>query len=141
MSGHLRPQNLNEIVTSSVKRSGIGPNVLNPLEAFEIDFSDTNITLKIKEATVTIGHRRVIFPSESTFSLTTVESVLDMAFEGKSHCDFCWDFQGSSPILQVTEVGTSPANVSHEFKKQVSLLIYALRHGRVSFHISSVGGM
>ena len=116
--------------------------MLNPLEAFELDFSDTNILLKMKEASVTIGHRRVIFPSESTFSVTTVESILDMAFEGKSHCEFCWDFQGSSPILQVTEIANvSPAEVSHEYKKQVSLLISALRQGRVSFHISSVGGM
>jgi len=63
-----------------------------------------------------------------------------MAFEGKSDCDFCWDFQGSSPILQVTQLGTNPAHISHEYREQVSLLISALRQGRLSFHISSVGG-
>ena len=54
-----------------------------------------------------------------------------------------WDFQGSSPILQVSKnVEISPADVtSHEDKKQIPLLISALREGRLNFVVSPVGGI
>lgn len=41
---HLRPQTL---VASS---SSLGPNVFNPLEAYEIDFSGSTVSLRLKEA-------------------------------------------------------------------------------------------
>ena len=73
--------------------------------------------------------------------MNVVESVVDMSLEGKTQCELSWDFQGSSPILQVTNVGHSPANATHENKHQVSLLIRPLRQGRFNFHVSSVGGI
>jgi hypothetical protein len=55
---HLRPQKLTKPVSMT------GPNVFNPLEAYEIDFSDSSLKLKMKEFTTSLGHRRVIFPPE-----------------------------------------------------------------------------
>jgi len=133
VSCHLRPQNLS-LPTN-------GPSMLNPLEAYEIDFADSSVSLRIKEFTSTLGHRRIIIPTETTFNINVVESVVDMSFEGKTQCELSWDFQGSSPILQVTSVGHSPANATHENKHQVSLLIPPLRQGRFNFHVSSVGGI
>ena len=80
-------------------------------------------------------------PTESTFVVKVVESVLDMTLEGRTQCELSWDLQGLSPMLQATAVGESPANASHENKKQVSLLIAALRQGRLNFHVSAVGGV
>jgi hypothetical protein len=56
---HLRPQALKpdlQVVTSK--------NVFNPLEAYELDFSGSNVSVKIAEANSTLGHRRLIIPSE-----------------------------------------------------------------------------
>jgi hypothetical protein len=133
VSCHLRPQNLSLPAN--------GPSMLNPLEAYEIDFADSSVSLRIKEFTSTLGHRRIIIPTETTFNVNVVESVVDMSLEGKTQCELSWDFQGSSPILQVTNVGHSPANATHENKHQVSLLIPPLRQGRFNFHVSSVGGI
>lgn len=132
---HLRPQKLSTSITT------IGPNIFNPLEAYEIDFSGSSLYAKIKESSTTLGHRRVIIPTETTFRLKVVESVVDMALEGTTQCELSWDFQGVSPILQVTAVGQSPADAMHENKEQVSLLIAPLRQGRLNFHVSSVGGI
>ena len=118
-----------------------GPNVTNPLEAYEIDFSRSMVILKIKESNVTLGHRRLIIPSETSFRLHVMESVVDMKMEGSTECECIWDFQGSSPMLQIARVGQSPADVSHENRKQVSMLIPPLRQGRLNFHVSSVGGI
>ena len=41
---HLRPQDLDEVTRS------ISKNFLNPLEAYEIDFSGSNVYVKISEA-------------------------------------------------------------------------------------------
>jgi hypothetical protein len=64
-----------------------------------------------------------------------------MALEGKTECELSWDFQGLSPILQVTEVGLFPESVIHEKKEQVALLIAPLRQGRLNLQISPVGGI
>jgi hypothetical protein len=64
-----------------------------------------------------------------------------MGFEGKTECELGWDFQGLSPILQVTSPGSSPADVVPENKEQVSLLVAPLRQGRLSFNVSPVGGI
>jgi len=133
---HLRPQDIKKSTKSSV-----GKNVFNPLEAYEIDFSGSSVALKMKEGSATLGHRRIIVPTESTFGIVIQESVVDMAFDGSTQCEFRWDFQGSSPILQVTKVGQNPALASHEEKEQVSLLISSLRQGRFNLHVSPVGGL
>jgi hypothetical protein len=132
---HLRPQQIGAVITTT------GPNIFNPLEAYEIDCSGSNLSMKIKEYTATLGHRRIIFPAESTVGIQVVESVVDMGFEGKTQCELTWDFQGLSPILQVTPPGTSPVNADPEHKEQASLLIGALRQGRLSFRVSPVGGI
>jgi len=132
---HLRPQNLTPSVSTT------GPNVFNPLEAYEIDFSGSNCSLRLRESTTSLGHRRIIIPSETTMKLRVVESVVDMSMEGKSELELLWDFQGLSPILQVTEVGLEPETVNHERKEQVSLLIAPLRQGRLTAKISDVGGV
>jgi hypothetical protein len=132
---HLRPQNLTGPLSST------GPNIFNPLEAYEIDFSRSSLSVKMKEYSASLGHRRIIFPAESTFVVSVLESVVDMGFEGKTQCELSWDFQGLSPILQVTSVGESPEDAAPENKEQVSLLIAPLRQGRLSFRVSSVGGI
>eukprot|EP00980_Cylindrotheca_fusiformis_P030098 scaffold24364_cov132-Cylindrotheca_fusiformis.AAC.3 len=132
---HLRPQ---QIATA---RSTTGPNIFNPLEAYEIDFSGSTLAVRVKESTTSLGHRRVIIPTETTVKVKVVESVIDMAMEGQTECELSWDFQGLSPILQVTEVGLFPESVMHEKKEQVSLLITPLRQGRFNLKISPVGGI
>eukprot|EP00536_Pseudo-nitzschia_multiseries_P006241 jgi/Psemu1/318855/estExt_fgenesh1_pm.C_1300013 len=132
---HLKPQKLAPSVTST------GPNLFNPLEAYEIDCSGSNFSLRLRESTTSLGHRRVIIPSETTVKVRVVESVVDMSMEGKSELEILWDFQGLSPILQVTEVGLEPETANHENKEQVSLLIAPLRQGRLSAKISQVGGV
>ena len=66
---------------------------------------------------------------------------MDLTFEGKTQCDLSWDFQGLSPILQVTQPGKSPAEATPEDKQQMSLLVAPLRQGRLSLNVSSVGGI
>jgi hypothetical protein len=41
---HLRPQSISKSVSSS------GPNVFNPLEAYEIDFGGSSVSLRLKES-------------------------------------------------------------------------------------------
>jgi len=132
---HLRPQKVTSPSTSA------GRNIFNPLEAYEIDFSKSQLSVKVKEYTISLGHRRIVFPSESTVTVKVVESVVDMVFEGKTQCELSWDFQGLSPILQVTRQGLSPAEASPEDKEQASLLVAPLRQGRLSLNVSSVGGI
>jgi len=132
---HLKPQKLVQPVTT------IGPNIFNPLEAYEVDFSGSNVSVRIRESTTSLGHRRVIIPTETTFKLRAIESIVDMTMEGKSELEILWDFQGLSPILQVTEVGLEPETVNHDKKEQVALLIAPLRQGRLSLKISEVGGV
>jgi hypothetical protein len=112
-----------------------------PLEAYEIDFSGSSVALKLKEGNSTLGHRRVILPAESTFGLVIQHSVVDMALDGVTHCELRWDFQGSSPILQVAPLGQSPSSSSHEEREQIALLISSLRQGRFNMSVSSVGGL
>ena len=132
---YLRPQSLGS--STSAK----GPNVLNPLEAYEIDFSGSNLSLKLKEGHATLGHRRVIVPSETSFALKIVDSVVDMSLEGETECELSWDFQGSSPILQVVGVGQHPRYAAHENRRQAEILIRDLRQGRFNLQVSPVGGM
>jgi len=132
---YLKPQNFTPSVTST------GPNLFNPLEAYEIDFSGSNFSLRLRESTTSLGHRRIIIPSETTIKLRVVESIVDMSMEGKSELELLWDFQGLSPMLQVTEIGLEPETVNHERKEQLSLLIAPLRQGRLSAKISEVGGV
>jgi hypothetical protein len=56
-------------------------------------------------------------------------------------CEFSWDFQGLSPILQVAPPGMDPGDTSHEDKRQCPLLIAPLRQGRLNFNVSSVGAI
>jgi hypothetical protein len=133
---HLRPQRQHSAV-----RSSAGPNIFNPLEAYEIDFSGSNLSGRIRESTTSLGHRRIIIPAETTVKIQVVESVVDMTMEGKSEIELLWDFQGLSPILQVTDVGLEPETVNHEKKQQVSLLVAPLRQGRINLRISEVGGI
>lgn len=132
---HLRPQN--ELPSFSTT----GPNTFNPLEAYEIDCSGSALTMRVKESMTSLGHRRIIIPTETTVKVKVVESIVDMSMEGRSSCELSWDFQGLSPILQVTDIGLNPENVMHEKKEQVSLLIAPLRQGRLNFHVSPVGGI
>eukprot|EP00547_Thalassionema_nitzschioides_P004710 CAMPEP_0194221614 /NCGR_PEP_ID=MMETSP0156-20130528/30974_1 /TAXON_ID=33649 /ORGANISM="Thalassionema nitzschioides, Strain L26-B" /LENGTH=2052 /DNA_ID=CAMNT_0038952077 /DNA_START=235 /DNA_END=6393 /DNA_ORIENTATION=+ len=136
LSGHLRPQTL-----PLSSRSTTGPNRKNPLEAYEVDFSTSSVAVKIKECSTTLGHRRVVVPTETFIGVKIVESVVDMSLEGKTQCELSWDFQGLSPILQVTKPGQSPAQAMHENRRQISILIPPLRQGRLNFHVSSVGGI
>ena len=129
---HLRPQKIDTEASEPLTK-----NLFNPLEAYEIDFSDSNAAIKISEANVTLGHRRLIIPSETAFGIFIVNSVVDMAFDGNTECELNWDFQGSSPILQSTEVGLNPQLASHEEKRQVNLLINSLRQGRFNLNVSS----
>ena len=132
---HLRPQRL------SASKSIAGPNVFNPLEAYEIVFSGSKVSLRLKEATFNLGHRRVIVPTETTFAVKVLESVVNMGFEGTTQCELAWDFQGSSPILQVASPGQTPAETNHEDKRQAPLLIRDLCQGRLNLDVSSVGGL
>lgn len=132
---HLRPQNLDD-VTRSISR-----NFLNPLEAYEIDFTGSNVSVKLSEANATLGHRRLIIPSETTIGVHIVNSIVDMSFDGNTETEVNWDFQGSSPILQSVEIGLDPGRCNHEEKESVNLLIYALRQGRFNLNVSSVGGL
>ena len=86
-------------------------------------------------------HRRVIVPTETTFGVRVNRSIVNMMFEGTTHCEIAWDFQGSSPVLQVSKVGYNPANSSHEDRAQVHLLIKDLCQGRLCLDVSSVGGL
>ena len=115
----------------------------NPLESYEIDFSDSKVTFTVKECHSTIGHRRMIVPSEATISVNAIRSVLDMKMEGGGTLVECsWDFQGSSPILQSSIItGLNPAYANHEDKLALPILIPALRQGRVCLEVSSVGGI
>jgi hypothetical protein len=133
--GHLRPQRM------LPSFSTVGPNMFNPLEAYEIDCSGSALTMRIKESMTSLGHRRVIIPTETMVQVKVVESIVDMTMEGRSSCELSWDFQGLSPILQVTDIGLNPESVMHEKKEQVSLLIAPLRQGRLNFHVSPVGGI
>lgn len=135
VSSHLRPQTLSSSMSTT------GPNIKNPLEAYEIDFRNSSLSFRVKESSATLGHRRVIIPTETTIAVKIVESVVDMSLEGTTQCELSWDFQGLSPILQATEPGQSPADAMHENKQQVSLLIAPLRQGRLNFHVSPVGGI
>ena len=132
---HLRPQKMLPSLSTS------GPNMFNPLEAYEIDCSGSSLTMRIKESMASLGHRRIIIPTETTVNVKVVESIVDMTMEGRSNCELSWDFQGLSPILQVTEIGLNPESAMHEKKEQVSLLIAPLRQGRLNFHVSPVGGI
>mmetsp|Transcript_25806 Transcript_25806/g.55526 ORF Transcript_25806/g.55526 Transcript_25806/m.55526 type:complete len:2059 (-) Transcript_25806:9-6185(-) len=132
---HLRPQSL---VASS---SSSGPNVFNPLEAYEIDFSGSSVSLRLKEASFNLDHRRVIVPTETTFAVKVDQSIVNMGFEGTTQCELAWDFQGSSPILQTTPPGQTPAHSKHEDRQQVPLLIKDLCQGRLNLDVSSVGGI
>ena len=135
ISAHLRPQALGSLVQTT------GRNIFNPLEAYEIEFSGSNLSVKMKEFSAALGHRRIIFPTETAFVVSVIESIVDMGFEGRTQCDLSWDFNGLSPILQVTPLDQTPEAAGPESKQQVSLLISPLRFGLISFHVSSVGGI
>lgn len=132
---HLRPQSFSSPFATT------GRNIFNPLEAYEIEFSGSNLNVKMKEFTAALGHRRIIFPTETSFVVSVVDSIVDMGFEGRTQCDLSWDFNGLSPILQVTPPDQTPEGAGPENKRQVSLLISPLRFGLLSFHVSSVGGI
>ena len=80
-------------------------------------------------------------PTETTFAVKVQHSVVNMMFEGTTQCELAWDFQGSSPVLQTTKPGQTPAQSSHEDRQQVFLLIKALCQGRLNLDVSSVGGI
>lgn len=62
VEAHLRPQ------TVKAPHSKISPNSFSPLDAYEIDFAPSSLLVKMKEFSSTLGHRRITFPPESTFS-------------------------------------------------------------------------
>jgi protein-tyrosine phosphatase len=64
-----------------------------------------------------------------------------MALDGITSCEVAWDFQGASPVLQVTDVGTTPETTDFEKKKTAEILLSALRQGRLNLNVSSVGGI
>ena len=64
-----------------------------------------------------------------------------MSFEGTTKCELSWDFQGSSPVLQVTSPGQTLAQSTHENRQQAPLLINDLCQGRLNLDVSSVGGI
>ena len=132
---HLRPQSLVKSTSSS------GPNVFNPLEAYEIDFSGSAVSLRLKEASFNLDHRRVIVPTQTSFAVGVQHSIVNMGFEGTTQCELSWDFQGSSPILQTVPQGQTPAQSSHEERQQVPMLIKDLCQGRLNLEVSSVGGI
>ena len=132
----MRPQDI-----SNQSIGSLGKNIFNPLEAYEIDFSGSSVGLKLKEGNSTLGHRRIILPAESSFGLVIQHSVVDMALDGRTQCELRWDFQGSSPMLQVASFGQSPSSSSHEERQQIALLISSLRQGRFNLNVSSVGGL
>jgi hypothetical protein len=135
---HLRPQSVSKNTSLS---STTGPNVFNPLEAYEIDFSGSSVSLRLKESSFNLGHRRVIVPTESAFAVKVLQSVVNMSFEGTTQCELSWDFQGSSPVLQVTAPGQTLAQSTHENRQQAPLLINDLCQGRLNLDVSSVGGI
>lgn len=136
ISCHLRPQDI-----SNQAKGSLGKNIFNPLEAYEVDFSGSKVDIKLKEGKSTLGHRRIIFPAESSLGLVIQHSVVDMALDGSTQCELSWDFQGSSPMLQVSPLGQSPSSSSHEERQQIALLITSLRQGRFNLNVSSVGGL
>ena len=73
--------------------------------------------------------------------MKVIDSIVNMGFEGTTQCELAWDFQGSSPILQVTPPGQTPAQSTHENRQQVPLLINDLCQGRLNLDVSSVGGL
>ena len=64
-----------------------------------------------------------------------------MSFEGTTQCELSWDFQGSSPVLQVTSPGQTPSQSIHENRQHAPLLIRDLCQGRLNLDVSSVGGI
>ncbi|MGH7954533.1 MAG: hypothetical protein ACREOZ_01080 [Gloeomargaritales cyanobacterium] len=77
---HLRPQILKLAEKTCAQPTSTGPNISNPLEAYEVEFSTASLSVKIREWTSTLGHRRLIIPSETTVFLRVLESVVDMSF-------------------------------------------------------------
>jgi hypothetical protein len=63
---HLRPQ----LLSNGLKSSSFGPNVFNPLEAYELDFSGSSVALRLKEASFNLvrirGHRAIQCESMKT---------------------------------------------------------------------------
>jgi hypothetical protein len=91
---HLCPQKLTSFLLTT------GPNIFNPLEAYEINFLGLSLSVQIKESLTSLGHRRIIIPTETMIRVKVVESIVDMTLERKSsECELSWDFQGLSPIL------------------------------------------
>ena len=80
-------------------------------------------------------------PTESTFAVKVLQSVVNMSFEGTTQCELSWDFQGSSPVLQVTSPGQTLSQITHEDRQQAPLLINDLCQGRLNLDVSSVGGI
>lgn len=80
-------------------------------------------------------------PTESAFAVKVLQSVVNMSFEGKTQCELSWDFQGSSPVLQVTSPGQTPSQSIHENRQHAPLLIHDLCQGRLNLDVSSVGGI
>jgi hypothetical protein len=85
VKAHLRPQEMTTTLSTT------GPNIYNPLEAYEIDFSGSSLTVKMKECSFTLGHRRIMFPAESTFVANVVESIADSKF-GRPICTLTMAF-------------------------------------------------
>jgi len=102
---HLRP--LSKLSTAS----GIGRNIFNPLEAYEIDFSHSCVSLGMKEANATLGHRRLIIPTESNFTVTIVESIVDMSV---------------SNIITITI--TIMSKISNEFGTRLSIRLFSITY-------------
>jgi len=66
---HLRPQPL----SSGLKSSSSGPNVFNPLEAYELDFSGSSVALRLKEASFNLVRIR----EHGAIHVRTFEAIID----------------------------------------------------------------
>ena len=96
-------------------------------EGYCLDFGGSRACCTLEKYTVGLGHRRLIVPSGTAVIATIVESVVGMDLDGVSMCELSWDLQGASPVLQTTDVGTTPESAKHEEKKSVEILLKALR--------------
>ena len=108
---------------------------------YHIHFSDSNFSLTVDNSSISLSHRRVLIPSGTTITANVVKSVVDMALDGITSCEVAWDFQGASPVLQVTELGDTPLTTDFEKKKTAEILLPALRQGRLNLNVSQVGGV
>ncbi|GMI05550.1 hypothetical protein TrVE_jg1864 [Triparma verrucosa] len=128
-------------VSGSVVVHLLPPEVGSEDEGYHIECSSSRLSVTLERALLTLSHRRLILPSNSRISIKILESKVNMALDGVTQCEFSWDMQGASPVLQVTDVGKTLEETEHEDKRSVEILLKALRQGRLNLNVSQVGGI